>query len=68
VSPRLNVPSTKYLSVNPSFRELSNTVHNNTITARHAHINDRSYIHALLKPSQELKKVRNAAKESLFGF
>ena len=52
----------------PSYRNLATTVTKTTINpARHAHLNDRSYIHALCKPSAALETVRNAPKESLFG-
>jgi hypothetical protein len=46
---------------------LSDAVKHTINTARHAHLNDRSYIQALFKPNAGLKSVRNAPKESLFG-
>lgn len=56
------------MSQKASFRNLATSVTKTTINpARHAHLNDRSYIHALCKPSAALETVRNAPKESLFG-
>ena len=56
------------MSIKPSYRNLATSVTKTTINpARHAHLNDRSYIQALCKPSAALETVRNAPKESLFG-
>jgi len=46
---------------------LSDAIVSTINTARHAHLNDRSYIQALCKPNPSLNSVRNAPKESLFG-